>query len=215
MHSSWVAAAAYFSSEQAMVEPLAPFALAERVAEAARGLGIETALIGAGALAAHNYVRGTNDIDLASVVDPRTELRNLELAILNLGFHAELRMPDDEDPLGGVLRIWQVASADGEPIEPIEIVNFYNPFRPRLNPAADAIRNAVRLDDHSALRYVRLPDLIALKLYAGGRRDLADIVELMVNNSDADLDEIRVAAKPYDPEARLDELITEAAARRG
>ena len=46
-----------------------PLELAERVAEIARGLGIETALIGATALAVHGYVRGTLDIDLASIVD--------------------------------------------------------------------------------------------------------------------------------------------------
>ena len=40
--------------------------LAERVAEAARELGIETALIGAMAMAVHKYLRGTADVDLGT-----------------------------------------------------------------------------------------------------------------------------------------------------
>jgi hypothetical protein len=53
-------------------------------------------------------------------------------------------------------------------------------LRPRPNPAATAIRDAVPLDEKTTLRYVRLADLVALKLYAGARRDLADVVELLV-----------------------------------
>ncbi len=53
------------------MDALAPLALAERVAGVARDLGIETALSGASALAAHNYVRGTIDLDFATSVDPR------------------------------------------------------------------------------------------------------------------------------------------------
>lgn len=47
-----------------------PIELAERVAGIARELGISTAVIGAVALAAHKYVRGTHDVDLATHVDP-------------------------------------------------------------------------------------------------------------------------------------------------
>lgn len=93
------------------------------------------------------------------------------------------------------------------------MVNFSNPYRPSLNPAADAIRNAVPLDEGSNLRYVRVPDLVALKLYASGRTDLADIVELLVRNPDADLDEIRGVALPYDRDNSLEGLIAEARQR--
>lgn len=187
--------------------------LAERVAGVARQLGIETALIGAAALAAHHYVRGTDDIDLATSVDPRTTLRELQEALVQLGLHAKLNMPDDEDVLGGVLGVWEREDAEGTPLEVVEVVNFHNPYHPRPNPAAHAIGNAMPLEEGSQLRYVRLPDLIALKLYAGGRTDLADIGELLVKNPLADVDEIRIVAARYDRDGNLERLIAEARAR--
>lgn len=195
------------------MDALGHLSLAERVAGVARDLGIQTALIGASALAAHNYVRSTMDVGLATIVDPDTELRRLEQALRDLGLHTQLNMPDDEDVLGGLLRIWENEDEDGEPLELVEVVNFSNPYRPSLNPAADAIRNAVPLDEGSNLRYVRVPDLVALKLYASGRTDLADIVELLVRNPDADLDEIRGVALPYDRDNSLEGLIAEARQR--
>lgn len=160
-----------------MDEP-GPFQLAECVAEAAERLGIETALIGAMALAANGYVRATADVDIATTVDPRAELHSLQQVLRDLGFCTDLNMPDDEDVLGGVLRVWRQEDEDGRPLDLVEVVNFNNPYRPRPNPAAAAIKNAVPLDERTILKYVRLPDLVALKLYAGGRQDLADIGEL-------------------------------------
>ncbi|MCA9548436.1 MAG: hypothetical protein KC933_00280 [Myxococcales bacterium] len=78
--------------------------LAERVAETAKGLGIETAVIGALALAAHGYVRGTVDVDLASSVDPGSVLRALQDKLREGGLKTRLLLPDAEDPLGGMLR---------------------------------------------------------------------------------------------------------------
>lgn len=83
------------------MDALGHLSLAERVAGVARDLGIQTALIGASALAAHNYVRSTMDVGLATIVDPDTELRRLEQALRDLGLHTQLNMPDDEDVLGG------------------------------------------------------------------------------------------------------------------
>lgn len=192
----------------------APFELAERVAEAARKLDIETALIGASALAAHNYVRGTDDVDLGTAVDPRTALKSLEQALRDLGLNAELRMPDEEDDLGGVLSVWEREDEDGRPLDLVEVVNFYNPYRPKPNPALAAIKNAVPLDERTNLKYVRLADLVALKLYAGSRKDLADIGEVLAQNPDADVEEIRAVAKPYDRSGELEHIIAEAAQRR-
>jgi hypothetical protein len=190
-----------------MVAP-GPIELAERVAQIARGLGIETVLIGAYALAAHHYVRATNDIDLAANVE-LVLLERLEVALEQAGLHALLRSPDDEDPLGGVLVVWSEIDAEGDPIEPVEVVNYVNPYRPRQTPARDAIQNAISLDQKPALRYPRLADLVALKLYAGSRRDEADVIELLVRNADADVEEIRRVSKAYGFD-RIDELIEEA-----
>lgn len=192
-----------------------PFELAERVAKVARSLGIDTALIGASALAIYGYVRGTSDIDFASAVDPYRELARLRDALGQQGLHVELRLPDEEDRLGGVLRAWIREDEDGDPVDPIDIVNFYNPHRPLRIPARELVRDSLELAEKPALRYVRLPHLILLKLYAGSRQDLADVVAVLQNNPDVDVEEIRALCKTYGLDA-IDELVAEARhARRG
>lgn len=171
--------------------------LAEHVAIVAKGLGIETALIGAGALAVHRYVRATQDIDLASCVHPFTALPQLADALRAEGYQVRLTEPDHDDSLGGVLRVWTRLDEDEEPIEPIELVNFDNPLHPRPNPAAEAITTATPLAERPALRCVSLPSLVALKLDAGGPKDLLDVLELLKQNPTADRDEIRVRCKKY------------------
>lgn len=187
------------------LDPQNPVDLAEIVASRARGLGIETALIGAYALAAHHYVRATADIDLAAVAQ-LPDLQALRQLLEGEGFHARLNYPDEDDPIGGVLAVWTRQDDDGEPIEPVEIVNFLNPHRPRRSPAADAIRDAIPLTEKPALRFVRLPDLIALKLDAGGAADVVDVRRLLEKNPDADLDEIRATCKRYGFDV-IDQLI--------
>ncbi len=206
----------FCSESQGIVfDPASSFALAERVAIAARTIGIETALIGASALAVHNHVRATSDLDLGCSVEPYSKLAELEQALVADGIRTALRLPDEDDPLGGVLVAWEREDDQAEPLGPVELVNFLNPHRPRPNPARLAIERAVALDDGGALRCVRLPDLIALKVYAGSRQDLADVVELLLRNPDANREEIRATASPYDPTGQLEQLITEAAVRLG
>jgi hypothetical protein len=179
--------------------------LAERIATAAEQMGIRTALIGATALAAHNYVRGTADIDLASAVDPFRELRRLREALTTDGLHAELNMPDAEDGLGGVLRVRVHVDDD----ELVEIVNFYNPLNPSRNPGAEAVRSATALGPFTSLRCATLAHLIALKLYAGSRRDQADVVEVLRRNPETDLSSVRDVCARYGSSELLEELIRE------
>ncbi len=54
---------------------------AEVIAQAAEELGIDVAIIGAMALAAHHYVRGTEDLDFAIHVDPRDGLARRRAAL--------------------------------------------------------------------------------------------------------------------------------------
>lgn len=195
-----------------MPDASSPVDLADLVARKARDLGIETTLIGAYALAAYEYVRGTADIDLGASVTLQ-QLRELASELAGLGLHAHLELPEDSDVLGGVLRVWEYADDDGAPIDPVEIVNFLNPYRPRLNPAAEAIRHAQAVDGKPALRFPKLEHLIALKLYADSLKDDADIVEVLVRNPGADLEAIRATAKRFGFE-RIDDLIRLAQARR-
>ena len=99
-----------------MAEPTNPVDLAERVARIAGALQIETALVGAYALAAHHYVRGTKDVDLGTAV-PLDALRRLQHALDEAGLHTLLRPPDEEDPLGGVLVVGTQADEAGDRAE--------------------------------------------------------------------------------------------------
>lgn len=194
-----------------MLDPVASLALAERVSESARRIGFETALIGGAALAVHRYTRGTEDIDLAADVDPQVQLSALEKALTSAGLHTSLRMPDDEDPLGGVLVVWASVDEAGQPADVVEVVNFHNPGRIVRTPAPMAIARSRTLPGTS-LRCVSIEDLIAFKLYAGGLGDHADIMQLLARNPDADLAAIRAVAAPFDGGGYLDALIDQAAA---
>jgi hypothetical protein len=190
--------------------------LLELVATAAEELGIQTAVIGAVAMAAHNYVRGTLDADLGTFVDPYTELGRLRDVLATRGLRVRLIRPDDQDPLGGVLRVWAHEDEDGDPIDYVEVVNFKNPHRPGLgSPGFDAIRDAIVIAAKPHLRYVRLGHLIALKLYAGGRRDQADVAELLRANPDADRSELLAVAKRFELDGDLAKLIDEVDGPRG
>ena len=191
-----------------MTDPKTPVDLAEEIATLARGLGIETALIGAYALAAHHYVRATSDLDLGAVTS-LPDLQRLKDALEERGYRAKLNYPDEQDPLGGVLAIWVREDEAGDPIEPVEIVNFLNPYRPRVSPASEAIRHAIPLREKPALRYVRLVDLIAMKLDAGGPADVVDVVRLLEKNPTADREEIRATCLRYGFHI-IDTLIAEA-----
>jgi hypothetical protein len=196
-----------------MPDPADALRLAERVAEAARSLGLESALIGAAALAVHRYTRGTEDIDLAVAVDPQRQLLALERELSARGLATRIRMPDDEDPLGGVLSVWGGCGdgADGDSADLVEVVNFFNPWRTTRSPARDAIRRALPLPG-SPLRCVTLEDLVALKLYAGGLNDHADIVQLLARNPNADLERVRGTAASFDRDQVLERLIEQATA---
>lgn len=179
--------------------------LGERVARLARELGIDTMVIGAYAMAIHNYVRGSLDFDLGTRIG-LDELYRLRRAVDADGLSTRLNSPDEYDDLGGKLIIWNRQDEDGDPIEPVEVVNFSNPLRPRKNPAAEALKNARALEEKPLLRYPTLPDLVALKLDAGGPKDQADVIELLRQNPDADIEAIRATCKKYGLD-KIDELI--------
>jgi hypothetical protein len=159
---------------------------------------LDAVVIGAVALAAHHYVRQTEDLDLGVNADLPT-LRAVVLSLREAGLEAELREPDGADPLGGVI---DVSGRFGL----VQIISFSGRF-----PAA--IEDAVRLStlvvrEGSPLKIVPIPHLIALKLYAGGYKSKADIIELLVRNPDLDLDEVRAVCARY-LLGGLEELIAE------
>ena len=160
---------------------------------------IDAVVIGAVALAAYEYVRQTEDIDLGVNADLDT-LRAVAESLRESGYTVELREPDGTDPLGGVIDVTG-------PFGLLQIVNYGDRFPAVIDDATRLSTLVVR--EGSPLKIVPIPQLIALKLYAGGYKSKADIVELLLRNSELDLDEVRSVCRQYRL-AGLDELIEEA-----
>ena len=88
----------------------------------------------------------------------------------------------------------------------LRIVSFADRFPAVINDALQAACMVVR--PGSPLKIVPLPQLVALKLYAGGLKSKADIAELLKHNPEADVDSIRNTCKSYRL-CGLEEIISE------
>ena len=164
-----------------MANPDEVIRAAEEVAEILESRGVGAVVIGAVALAAHGYVRFTEDLDLGVNTDLGTLSRVAE-ALRTAGFEVQVREPDGEDPLGGVVDV-------RGPFGLVQIVNYGGRFPAVIDGGLAAADTVIR--PGSRLRIVPLPHLVALKLYAGGTKSRADIVELLSRNPDADMGAIR------------------------
>lgn len=171
---------------------------AEDVARILERCGVGCVVIGAVAMAAHQYVRLTHDIDLGVNADVQ-QLREIAECLGAEGYTAELREPDGQDPLGGVM---DVRGGFGL----VQIVSFAGRFPVAIEDALQATDLPLR--PGSALKIIPLPQLVALKLYAGGLKSKADIIELLVRNPEANLDEIRAVCGRYRLDG-LDEVLRE------
>lgn len=170
-----------------MTNPDALLAAAERIASLLADRGIPAVVIGASALAAHRYVRHTEDIDLGVNVAIR-DLDSVADWLRKAGYDVAVREPDGQDPLGGVIDV-------SGPFGLVQIVNFGERF-PALIESGFA-EATLRVRSEASLRIIPLPHLVALKLYAGGTKSKADIVELLQRNPDADRDGIRTLCRRY------------------
>lgn len=175
-------------------EPL--LTAAEEALRILRRHHVEAVVIGAVALAGHHYVRYTEDLDLGVNADVET-LRAVVTSLREAGYSATLREPDGDDPLGGVI---DVTGSFGM----LQIVSFFDRFPAVIEDAIQTSTLLVR--EGSSLRLVPIPHLVALKLYAGGLKSKADIVELLNRNPDVDLPAVRELCKKYRLTG-LDELL--------
>ena len=91
--------------------------VAEAIASSLRESGARSAVIGAIALAFHGYTRATQDVDIATHVDPRTVLRDIGRTLTQQGYTIRLIFPDSDDPLGGVLTV------TGSDFDAVQVVN--------------------------------------------------------------------------------------------
>jgi hypothetical protein len=175
------------------------FDAAEDVLEILGSQRIEAVVIGAVALAAYSYVRQTQDLDLG-VNASTSQLRSLVVLFESKGYCVELREPDGDDPLGGVIDV-------RGPFGLVQIVSFADRFPAVIDEAVKASTLSVR--PGSSLKLVPLPHLIALKLYAGGHKSKSDIVEVLSRNPDLDLDAVRKLCRKYRLRG-FDKLLAEA-----
>jgi len=172
---------------------------AEDVLEILNSQRIDAVVIGAVALAAYHYVRQTEDIDLGVNANP-TQLLALARLLETKGYSVECRTPDGDDPLGGVIDV-------RGPFGLLQIISFDGRFPAVIEDALKVSKLVVRKG--SPLKIVPLPHLIALKLYAGGHKSKADIVELLIRNPDLDLESVKKLCLGYRLKG-LEKLIAEA-----
>jgi predicted nucleotidyltransferase len=150
------------------------------VAEILVAQRIPYALIGAVAAAVHGEVRATTDADAVLSV-PLRRLSALRTAFERVGFQAELRVGDNEDPIPAMLIL-----KDGHD----NTVELLGGIR-GLDPAA--FRRTITVPfQGDTLRMISREDFIAMKCYAGGPQDIADARAALTRRDAAtDLDLLR------------------------
>lgn len=170
--------------------------LGSQLAEATSALqaaGIEFALIGGLALAPHNVVRATQDVDL--LVD-RNQADAIEKLLVDLGYERLHRSDDAANYQRGSERL--------------DLLYAHRPIALRLLAQA-----ATLTTPFGTLRTISAEGLIGLKLQAlvndpGRTQDLEDIRQLLRRNRDTlDLDEVRAYFGLFERESQLDELLRE------
>lgn len=148
--------------------------LAEAV-EALERAGIASALVGAGALAAHGVARSTNDLDLLCV-DAAALRTDLWDDLRRSGATVDLRAGDADDPLAGVVRLRRPGQS------PVDVVIGRGSWQRRAIDRAPTVEL-----EGMRLRVMAVLDLILLKLWAGAPKDLWDVQRLLDCSSDPDL----------------------------
>lgn len=161
--------------------------VAEDLARVLRENGIDSLVIGAVALAAHHYIRFTQDLDIGANI-PLDQFRELTGKLRHRGYTTELMEPDGDDPLGGVLNVHGDFGL-------VQVVSFADRFPAVIRDGLKAA--TLQISEGSSLRIAPLEHLVALKLYAGGIKSKADIVELLRRNPTADLDAIQQLCERY------------------
>lgn len=144
--------------------------------------GVRCLIVGGYAVIAHGYLRATRDLDL--VLDPAPGARRSAMAILaDLGFRprAPVALTDFADPAIRarwmaekdmvVFTVWRHTAATGSD----EIDLFLEPPFPFDDAWADAHTETV---GGTALHFISLHRLVAMKRSAGRAKDLEDIRQL-------------------------------------
>jgi hypothetical protein len=175
-------------------------AVAVEVAHAIEALGAPSAVIGAVALAVHGYPRATADLDVATLLPTEAALLELAETLRHRGYRVSVATPDAQDPLGGVLTI---VAPDADPVQ---VVNFFNPWN-GWAPVGKAALESALPGVLGPLAVVDVPHLVALKLYAGGRKSELDVLELLSRQPPQALEDTRAVCKRLRLDAALDHAL--------
>ena len=139
--------------------------LLSTIAGALEEAGIPYALVGAAALAVHGVSRSTIDQDLL-VTDRRALDPDLWRTLT--GISVDLRRGDSDDPLAGVIGFTAHGQRD------VDVIVGRHAWQASMLARARRVPLGAR-----AIPVVSVPDLILLKLYAGGAQDRWDIAQLL------------------------------------
>jgi hypothetical protein len=148
--------------------------------------GITYAVIGALAAAVHGVIRASVDADAVVPVEI-AGLRELERKFVAAGFQTQLREGDFADPVPAVLAL---ADRYGNRVDLLGGLR-------GLEPAAFARAISVPFQGE-ALRVIGREDFIAMKIFAGGPKDMTDAhTALRVAGAAVDLALVRRLARLY------------------
>ena len=150
--------------------------------------GVTYAVIGAMAAAVHGVVRASIDADVVLPVNA-ARLRQLEKGFVAAGFQTQLRQGDSEDPVPAVLAL---SDPHGNRVDLLAGLR-------GLEPAAFSRALTVPFQGET-LRVIGREDFVAMKLFAGGPKDMADAhAAIRVAGGSLDLMLLRQLARRYGP----------------
>jgi hypothetical protein len=137
-------------------------AVQDVAARIGRVLGDAGIVVGGLAVSAHGHVRGTDDVDFVTKLDPREVKRRLG----RVGIESRLERHDEEkgEPP------WTLSGT-------LQGVNF--DILPPVVPIYWSRTLAINLPNGAVLRVVDLEALLRLKIRAGGHKDLWDVAALL------------------------------------
>ncbi|GAB4220298.1 MAG: hypothetical protein Kow001_01590 [Acidobacteriota bacterium] len=165
-------------------------------------LGIAYGVIGALAASFHGVPRSSLDADaVLALTGVPQGVERLASKFENLGMQVRVVRGDAEDPVQGLI---QVTDSFGNRVDFLTGLRGLAPdFTTRTIPAPVA---------GCTLRIVGLEDFVAMKLFAGGPKDLQDAAEAcLVSGANLQLDLLRTLTANYGRETleRLDRLLSQ------
>jgi hypothetical protein len=135
------------------------------IADLLNELRIPYAVVGALAVSFHGIPRATNDADTVIWLKEsgKTE-KDLSQRLTQEGYRIERRSADADDPVAGVVSVEDKHENRVDLLLGIRGMDPHAPARATLGKFLD-----------SSLRFIGVEDLVAMKVFAGGHRDLEDV----------------------------------------